>query len=157
MNKKLKLEFLKDVNNFNNLVSLILNELIIIDKNAKQLPLNLSLASQNLTGKLWKFAPEEYGAYKFRNIKQQTEEGKELLPTKNFNENVTIHFGWNTLSFDTSLNAAWFSWIKFCQSNTDTFNCCLYPKNLDWYVLRAGTNLYPMKLIKDKYELVSSD
>lgn len=157
MNNKLKLKLLKDRNKFKRLLSTILGELHSIDLNATQRPAAVSLASRNLVKELWGNLPEEHSALKFNDIREQTEKGKNRLPTRNFDEIITVHFGWDILCFECSLGAAWNSWINFCGNSPETFNCCIYPNDLDWFIIRAGTNLYPMKIDDKKYEILTGD
>lgn len=153
-NRQLKINLLKDQNDFSLLVKSILLELNKIDNNSFLLPLEKAIASRALNKTLWDFLPDESESFQFSGIDEQMIKGKEMLPTTDLKQIITLHLGWDTLSFSCSLEAAWFAWINFKSLNTDTFNCCIYPENLDWYIIRAGSNLYPMNFRNDKYELI---
>lgn len=153
-NRQLKINFLKDQTDFSLLVKSILLELTKIDNCSSLLPIEKAIASRTLNKALWDSLPDESESFQFDEINEQMVKGKEILPTTDLKQKVTLHLGWDILSFSCSLEAAWFAWTNFHSLNITTFNCCIYPENLDWYIIRAGSNLYPMKFANDKYELI---
>lgn len=154
-NRKLKIDLLKDQNDYSRKIQSILSGLSQVDVKASLLPIEKAIASRILIKKLWDALPDEYDSYQFDDIEEQTTKGKKYLPTVDFNQSVTIHLGWDIMSFACSLDAAWQSWKYFHALSIDTFNCCIYPDNLEWYIVRAGNNLYPMSYSEDRYQLIN--
>jgi hypothetical protein len=152
-NRQLKIDLLKDQNNCLQLIHKILSKLLQVDAQASLLPVEKATASRILVKKLWEVLPEEHESCQFENVEEQTTKGRGYLPTNEFSQNVTLHLGWDVLSFSCTLEAAWQSWKDFNALNIDTFNCCIYPDSLGWYIIRAGNNLYPMSYSGEKYEL----
>jgi hypothetical protein len=132
----------------------ILSALQVVDPAASVLPLDQALASRELVLQLWKLLPEETDAYHFDSPEALTENGKAWIEPR-ANQRVTLHLGWDVLCFSTTVAAAWETWPRFCQRTTDTYNTCLYPEALDWYLIRAGNFLYPM-VCNQKYEIEQS-
>jgi hypothetical protein len=143
-NRQLKIDLLKDQNDYSRKIQSILSELLQIDAKASLLSIDKAIASRILVKKLWDVLPDEEDSYQFNDIDDQTNKATEYLPIGDFTQNVTLHLGWDVMSFVCSLEAAWFAWKNFNTLSTDTFNCCIYPDNLEWYIIRAGNNLYPM-------------
>jgi hypothetical protein len=143
LNRQLHIQFHKDQLEFKQLSQRILQELLRIEPQAGVLPVEQAIASRSLVQKLWDALPDE----------TQTTQGKTHLPTTDFNQQVTLHLGWDLLAFSCTLQAAWYGWRQFHSLNTDTFNCCIYPPTLDWYIIRAGHNLYPMQYAGSQYIL----
>lgn len=101
-------------------------------------------ASRHLVKELWDLLPPEQDAIQFNDVQQQTRTGLENLAIQNIEQPVTLHLGWDVLAFSCTLEAAWFSWEFFAHIDTETWNCCIYPEDLGWFVVRAGSGLYPM-------------
>jgi hypothetical protein len=154
-NRQLKIDLLKDQNDYSRKIQSILSELLQIDVKASLLPIDKAIASRILVKKLWDLLPDQRDSFQFDNADEQTSKGSEYLSTGDFTQNVILHLGWDVLSFSCSMEAAWESWKNFNMLNTDTFNCCIYPENLEWYIIRAGNNLYPMSYSGHRYELRS--
>ena len=152
-NRQLKINLLKDQNDFSLVVKSILFELNKIDNNSFLLPIEKGIASRTLNKILWDLLPDESESIQFTDINEQTNKGLEIFPTTDLKQIVTLHLGWDMLSFSCSLESAWFSWTNFHSLDTNTYNCCIYPENLDWFIIRAGSNLYPMKFKNSIYRL----
>lgn len=154
-NRQLKMELLKDQNHYTRNIGKILLELSKGDPGAFLLPVEKALASRALVKKLWDLLPGEQYCYTFNSVEEQTRDGGTLLPSLDLTQKVVLHLGWDVLGFSCSLEAAWQTWPNFSHLDTDTFNCCVYPEDLDWYVVRAGASLYPMIWVGDRYALKS--
>jgi hypothetical protein len=153
-NRQLKIDWLKEQNNLSVEIQKILSALAHIDPHASLLPLEKAMASRSLIKKLWDLLPDEYYSYRFNSEEEQTINGKVLLPTSDLMQPVTLHLGWDVLAFSCSLEAAWHAWNDFNRAaRIDAYNCCIYPASLDWYVVRAGIQLYPMTFTGEGYEL----
>jgi len=145
-NLLLKKQYLKTKTKYASLITTILNNLRKIDKEATILSLEDAIASQELIKKLWEFLPDEYEAYKYDGEDEQIAKGVIFLSKKSLSTKVNIHFGWDLLSFNTTLEAAWYAWKYFFYLDSiHTYNNCIYPEKIDWYFIRAGKNLYPME------------
>lgn len=47
---------------------------------------------------------------------------------------------------------AWDVWYELKNIDTvETYNVCVYPHSINWYIIRAGENLYPMIIEKNKF------
>jgi hypothetical protein len=69
-----------------------------------------------------------------------------------------LHLGWDAPSFSTTLEAAWKGHPNFFELNTDTYNSCVYPGSFEWYVIRAGRNLYPMNCsLNEKPQIAANE
>lgn len=155
-NRQLKIGLLKDLQEYSRTVQLILSELLQRDAKAFVLSTDRSVASRALIKKLWDALPDEQYSYQFNNTGEQTEKGKAYLP-QDLTQTVTMHLGWDVMCFTCSLEAAWFAWNNFNTMNTDTFNCCIYPAGLEWYIIRAGNALYPMMYSEEGYVLMNKE
>ncbi len=151
--RQLRIELLKDENNFERISKSILNEIKQFDEHACLLPVNKAMASRSLIKKLWDFLPGEQDSIVFNDIEEQTLKGLHTLPATDLAQRITLHLGWDCLSFSCTLSAAWNAWDKFCLLSTETYNCCIYPNDLDWFIVRAGINLYPMTFTNEEYIL----
>lgn len=155
--RQLKIDLLKDRNDYTRLVQHILAELFKIDRNASLLTTENSIASRTLVKKLWDALPDEHESYQFNGTSEQTAHAAASLPVADPAQNVTLHLGWDLLCFSCSFKAAWHAWDNFNTINTDTFNSCIYPEDLEWYIVRAGNNLYPMNYSDDGYVLLPAN
>lgn len=151
--RQLKIELLKDQNEYSRVIQKILSALLQVDAHASLLPVEKATASRILVKKLWDILPGEHESFQFDSVDEQTAKGGKYLPAADFNQNITLHLGWDILSFRCSFEAAWHTWEIFNTLNTDTFNCCIYPESLEWYIVRAGNNLYPMHYSGDGYKI----
>ena len=151
--RKLKINYLKNQNEYSRQTQIILADLRKIDNNAEISPVEQSIAGRELIKQFWDLLPEENQSHCFENVSDQTVNGRILLPATDFTQKINLHLGWDILSFTCSLLAAWQQWEYFSSINTDTYNCCIFPDSLEWYVIRAGNNLYPMKWSGTQYEL----
>lgn len=154
-NRQLKINFIKEQHDFSLLVKTILGELQKVDPNSFLLPMEKAIASRTLSKTLWEMLPDEMDSIQFNDIPEQIVKGRAFLPEPHLKQIVTLHLGWDTLSFSCSFEAAWFAWNGFHSLGTDTFNCCIYPENIDWFIIRAGANLYPMKFNGNSYQVTS--
>lgn len=154
-NRQLKIDLLKSQNEYAQTIHKILAELSVLDPGAALLPIEKAVASRALVKQLWELLPEEKNCYAFEGVEEQTLTGRALLPATDALQPVTLHLGWDVLGFSCSLEAAWTGWKNFhTLTTTESFNCCIYPTHLEWYVVRAGYNLYPMRFTSSRYELV---
>jgi hypothetical protein len=153
-NRQLKIDLLKEQNQYTRNIEQIVQALSAADPNASILSLEKAVASRSLVKKLWDLLPNEQESHVFITVEDQTNKGRALLPASNFSLPVTLHLGWDILAFSCTLEAAWHTWQKFSTLiGTETFNCCIYPDSLEWYVVRAGGNLYPMVFTGTQYAL----
>lgn len=122
-----------------------LSHLQTIDPDARVLPPNEVLVSCEVIRRLWEWLPDEYEACHFQSLAQQHAAVEPFM--KQFGENcpVILHLGHSSIGFATTLRAAWFAWDQFCDLTTETYNVCIYSRNFEWYVVRAGRwHVYPM-------------
>ncbi|MGV3657057.1 MAG: hypothetical protein ACO1NX_03850 [Chitinophagaceae bacterium] len=152
-NRQLKIDFLKQQNHYARSVQHILSALQEVDAQACMHSIEKAVASRSLVKKLWEALPDEKYGYPFVSIEEQTNAGSAYLPTGDFNQKVTLHLGWDVLSFSCSLDAAWHTWKNFDMSDPEFYNCCIYPDSLEWYIIRAGNNLYPMMFSGAEYRI----
>lgn len=125
-------------------IGAIRSALSVVDPNAHPLTVEAALVSRTLTKQLWEILPDEHFSYRFGTIDELENSGKRLFKD-HFDVPVTLHLGWDTLAFSTTLRAAWETMASYYKIDTiDTYNTCIYPNSLNWYVVRAGTHLYPM-------------
>jgi hypothetical protein len=151
---QLQIEFRKNSLAWKNSIASILVELQKLDSQAQLIEIEKALASWNLIKQLWSYLPEEPLAKQFKDLQMQTVQGKVWLPKQVDNEVVILHLGWDVLCFQCSLNSAWETWINYCRlHSSETYNACIYPTNLRWYIVRAGTNLYPMIFEEGQYKI----
>jgi hypothetical protein len=125
------------------LVDSVLVALRELDPAASLLEAPEAWARRDLVASLWNALPEEDAAYRFESEEVLTREGAVVLEGGP-GESVVLHLGWETFCVRTTLEAAWYGWPRFCRASTEAYNACVYPDSLSWYVVRAGTNLYPM-------------
>src|SRR5690349_3263365 len=137
-NRQLKLELVKEQNNYVQIVRSVLSGILMIDPSATVHPTEKAIASRSLVKKLWEMLPGEEQSYQFSDIAEQTKEGVAFLRSYAFSQPVTLHLGWDLLCFSCTLKAAWESWNYFSELNNDTYNACIYPADIGWYVVRAG-------------------
>lgn len=154
-NRQLKLALRKERNDYSHKIQHILSRLTALDVSASLLPLEQAIASRTLMKKLWELLPDEGASYSFDTIEEQTIRAREYLPATAFTQIVTLHLGWDVLGFRCTLEAAWLAWKDFHTLDTDTFNACVYPDNLDWFIVRAGHNVYPMHYTEEGYGLAN--
>ena len=154
LNRQLQIRLHQDQAAFSRLSGQILQELMRTDPQAAPLPIAQAVASRSLVQQLWDALPDESESILFEDFETQTTQGISHVPTTDFSQQVTVHLGWDLLAFSCSLEAAWHSWAGFNSLSTDTFNCCIYPPSLSWYVMREGHNLYPMKCAGPAYSLL---
>jgi hypothetical protein len=114
-----------------------------IDPNVKLLPIEKALVSQTIVNKLWDILPDEHLSYHYASVEELKINGQGFL-IGDPDSPVILHFGWDVLAVTTTLRAAWEAVTTYSEISIDTYNTCIYPASLDWYVIRAGTNLYPM-------------
>jgi hypothetical protein len=151
---QLQIEFRKESLAWKNIITSIIVELQRIDSEARLVEIEKALASRDLIKQLWSYLPEESLAKQFKDLEAQTIQGKVWLPRQVENEVVILHLGWDVLCFQCSLISAWETWTKYCRlHSSNTYNACIYPTNLQWYIVRAGTNLYPMIFEDGKYKI----
>jgi hypothetical protein len=155
--RQLKLDLLKEQNDFLQVTRAIITGILPLDPNAALCPVEKAIASRSLVKKFWDMLPGEEDCYSFTDIEEQSSTGKSLLLQPDFSQVVTLHLGWDLLCFSCTFEAAWDSWASFNTLNTDTFNACIYPSNLEWFVIRAGNNLYPMQFAGERYEIIRRD
>ena len=121
----------------------VLDALVSLEPSSRTATLSEALASQRVVRLLWDQLPEEHLAHQYPSPFETTSQALWCLSGLG-NPNVTLHLGWGGLSFATSLSAAWTAWPTFAALTTDTYNSCIYPPTLQWYLIRAGRHLYPM-------------
>jgi hypothetical protein len=117
--------------------------LISIDPNVRLLPVEKALVSRTVVKKLWDLLPDEHLSYRYASVQELKINGQGFL-IGDSETPVLLHFGWDVLAVTTTLRAAWEAITTYSEISIDTYNTCIYPASLDWYVIRAGTNLYPM-------------
>lgn len=154
-NRQLKIDLLKEQTDFARQIQSILSSLAALDAKASLLPMEKAIASRTLVKKLWDLLPEEYESYYLADEENLTDALIKYLPTVSLSQNVTLHLGWDVLSFSCTLEAAWFGWRNYNSISIDTFNSCIYPDSLDWYIIRAGNNFYPMYFNGKKFVLTT--
>lgn len=157
INQILKKEFLSNKNNitrFNNKILDILNE---NSTNSYILSINEALLSKSLVKKLWR-CTDGKGFYNYFDIKDNN---FEVLNYFDLEQIVTLHLGWDILSYSCNLKSALLSFEKFknIEINSfgdiyETFNLCVYPNTIDWCLIFAGHNFYPIKLNSEKPEII---
>jgi|GEM_PF-6798480 len=142
-NQSLRKEFLLLQRQAKDKTDKILNSLCKVAPESSLLNLGDAVVSRKMIKKLWDCLPEEVDAFTYDSIDELTSAGRDLLPA-NMDATVVLHCGWDVLSFRTTLRAAWEGYSTFCNIDTETFNICIYPDSLEWYVICAGRHLYPM-------------
>jgi hypothetical protein len=152
-NRQLKIDLLKVQSEYARMVEKVLNTLTVVDPDARVAPVERAVASRALVKRLWELLPDEHEACQFERDEDLMRLGKACLPSFNYQQPVVLHLGWDILCFTCSLEAAWLAWPEFKSLSQDTFNSCIYPTNLEWYTIRAGTNLYPMVFENGQYRL----
>lgn len=150
-NRQLKIDLLNAQNGYARIVEKAILALTAVDPNAGFAPIEQAIASRALVKKLWELLPDEHEAFRFESDEDLMSCGKAYLPSINYQQPVVLHMGWDILCFSCSLEAAWLAWPAFKSLNQDAFNSCVYPANLEWYVIRAGNNLYPMFFENGRY------
>jgi hypothetical protein len=129
--------------NIANLAAPVLTALSTIDPSAHLLSLEKALISRTVSKKLWDSLPPEHLSYQFGSIEALKNSGQEFLGDK-YESPIILHCGWDVLAFATTVRAAWETMENYYQLTTESYNICLYPESFDWFVIRAGKNLYPM-------------
>lgn len=124
----------------------VLTALHTRDPDAALLALVDAWVSRDIVARLWESLPDESSACVFPTEEALTTEGARLLPAP-LDTPVVLHLGWETFCVRTTLDAAWYTWPAFCHSGTEAYNACVYPESLEWYIVRAGTSLYPMECL----------
>lgn len=124
----------------------MLTSLRTMDPGATLLPLVDARVSRDVVARLWESLPDESSARVFPTEEGLTTEGAPLLHAP-LDTPVVLHLGWDTFCMRTTLEAAWYTWPAFCHSSTEAYNACVYPDSLEWYIVRAGTSLYPMECL----------
>lgn len=124
--------------------SIISGALLSIDPNSRPTTTEESKAFQTVAKHLWELLPDENDSYTYDSPADLLSRGSWCLQGLG-NPNVVFQLGWSGISFHTSLQAAWTAWPIFASHNTDTFNSCIFPESLAWYLIRAGRHLYPMQ------------
>ena len=152
--RQLKLDLLKERADYTRKMQSILSALLAIDQNATVLTIDKAVASRTLVKTLWDLLPVEQESHAYDTIAEQTTQALNYLPTTDLTQNVTLQLGWDLLCFNCTLEAAWHAWQNFNTLDIDTFNCCIYPEHLEWYMVRAGNNFYPMQYLPTGYELI---
>ena len=153
MNKQLQIEYLKRKNKIRNLRNQILEILKVNDNNARSLDIDEIISSRETAKVLWNMLPDEFDAYRYSNLDEQRVKGSKFLEKKQLDKKVIIHFAWDSLCFETTLENAWNSWYELNNlDSVETYNTCIFPLPVDWYIIRAGVNLYPMVWRNDKFE-----
>jgi hypothetical protein len=124
-------------------IGTILSTLQTVDPNAALVPVPLAIASKALIKHLWQVLPAEYNAYRFASVEHLVAEGQWCIAPYG-QDRITFHCGWDVVAYTTTTQAAWTTWPLFANLNLDTYNCCIYPESLAWYIIRAGWYLYPV-------------
>jgi hypothetical protein len=144
-NQRLRKEFLIERARTEAAVTPALQALLTCDPTTAIASLKHSRTSRRQTvRRLWDALPDESDAYSFKSIDELVASGSWCLAGLG-DPTVTLHLGWDELCFLATLQAAWSAWPAFASSSVDAFNCCIYPESLEWYIVRAGTHLYPME------------
>ncbi|MBF9223042.1 hypothetical protein [Hymenobacter ruricola] len=150
-NRQLKIDLLKAQNDYSRLVEQVVQALATVDPSARATRVEQAVASRALVGKLWDLLPDEHKSFQFKSGEEMLRNGRDYLPATGHQQPVILHLGWDILSFSCSFEAAWLAWPDFHKLGQEAFNSCVYPANLAWYIIRAGTNLYPMVLENGQY------
>ena len=153
MSRQLQIDYLKYKNNHKILLNQILEALKQKDSDARLLDINEIEAIRIISNKLWDALPDESESYEFENFKEQAKFGKKFIDNKTKNLKVIFHLGSDNLCFETTLENAWNVWYEIINLDSfETYNTCLFSRKLDWYIIRAGINLYPMIWNQNRYE-----
>jgi hypothetical protein len=113
------------------------------DVSAALLDLPSARASRVLSAKLWDALPGEHVGQMFGTPDEAA--AAALAFVKDPDAPVTLHLGFAELAVRTSAGSALQAWPEFCHEATELFNACLYPDDLAWYVVLAGSHVYPMR------------
>jgi hypothetical protein len=155
--RETKKEFIIKRNKNRKIISSILDALNVFDKNAKLLSLEEAINSRDLIKKFWDALPGEHNAFHYESVEEMIREGEKFLPSDKKLQ-ITLHLGWDVLSFSTTLEAAWKADSEIFELNTETYNSCIYPGSFEWYVIRAGRYLYPMNcLLNEKPQITTNE
>lgn len=155
--REIKKEYIINRNKNRKIISSILDALHVFDENAKLLSLEEAINSRDLIKKFWDALPNEYYAFHYESIDEMIRDGEKFLPSDKKIQ-ITLHLGWEVLSFSTTLEAAWKGHPKFFELNTETYNSCIYPGSFEWYVIRAGRHLYPMNCsLNEKPQIITNE
>lgn len=99
--------------------------------------------TEALTREMWDRLPEESFSYLYESPHDLMARGAWCIRDLP-NQPVTMQLGFAQLSFRCTLQAAWEAWPRFAYLSTDTYNSCVFPDDFGWYIVRAGSHLYPM-------------
>lgn len=123
----------------------VLAALRVFDPDVAPLDLTAARVSHTIAASLWQALPDEHEARAFESEELLTANGASVLPHDTA-ERITLHLGFHHLAVRTTVEAAWHAWPGFCRVDAvETYNTCMYPDSLRWYIVRAGTHLYPMR------------
>src|SRR5512133_2127691 len=125
------------------LVAEILAALRETDASSCVLDMAGSRSARVIAKRLWDLLPDEHTSYGFDSPEELMTSGSWCLDGLG-DPRITLCLGWDGLSFQSSLHAAWLGWPKFASRSAETFNALVFPDSLEWYIVRAGRRLYPM-------------
>lgn len=140
----LRKEFLLQQREDERLVADVLASLRERDSSSSVVDVAGVMSARKLAQRLWDLLPEEHDSYGFESLDELITKGSWCLNGLG-DPQITLCLGWDGFSFRTSLQAAWLGWPKFASLNTATFNSLIFPDSLEWYIVRAGRRLYPMR------------
>lgn len=122
----------------------ISSALASLDPDSRISTIQEALTAQRIVKRLWDLLPNEFYSYTYSSPAQIVSQGSWCLRGLG-NPLVLFQLGWGALSFRTTLQAAWKAWPNFADLCTETFNTCIVPDSMEWYLIRAGRHLYPMR------------
>jgi hypothetical protein len=145
-NQRLRLQQKFTQQKMSNLFTTICHALTVYDSESRPATLEESLVSKHNIKILWDALPNEWLSYTYEAPEDHCAKGFWCLNGLG-NPIVTLHLGYETLCFVTTLKAAWAVWHLFDRLDNvhEGGNACIYPSNFDWYLIRAGSSLYPME------------
>ncbi len=150
-NRQLRIELLKNQQEFVRKTRQILLALSKIDPQACLFSIDKAVANRTMVKKLWELIPEEQDSYQINGM--EPDQMIAFIAEVDLNQKVTLHLGWDLFSFECTFKAAWFAWDHFNTIDTDTYNACIFPPNPEWFIIRAGNNLYPMVFKEGRFVL----
>jgi hypothetical protein len=125
------------------IVGSILVALSPLDPLVQPLALEKARVSRTVINTLWDALPPEHLAYQCSSIEALKMRGQQFLSDK-LDTPIILHCGWDMVAFATTVRAAWETMETYYHLSTEGYNTCMYPESFNWFVIRAGKNLYPM-------------